>query len=157
MRKSERTESLLEFGREREGIDLSKVTLTHHHLKDQGKRTIPLGEGDSPKLSPLLESGGGSVQEKEKARLAEIIAKVNDLFEGDLTEDDRIVYVNNAIKGKLLRSLDQSTVPHPNDFGGKDENRNGANSILPNASNSTGHAILPYAQAASSRSGKAWR
>jgi type I restriction enzyme R subunit len=148
---------LLEFGREREGIDLSKVTLTHHHLKDQGKRTIPLGERDSPKLSPLLESGGGSVQEKEKARLAKIIAKVNDLFEGDLTEDDRLVYVNNAIKGKLLRSLDQSTVPHPNDFGGKDENRNGANSILPNASNSTGHAILPYAQAASSRSGKAWR
>ena len=96
---------LLEFGREREGIDLSKVILTHHHLKDQGKRTIPLGEGESPKLSPLTESGGGSVQEKEKARLAEIIAKVNDLFEGDLTEDDRLVYVNNVIKGKLLESL----------------------------------------------------
>jgi type I restriction enzyme, R subunit len=96
---------LLEFGREREGIDLSKVILTHHHLKDQGKRTIPLGEGESPKLSPLTESGGGSVQEKEKARLAEIIAKVNDLFEGDLTEDDRLVYVNNVIKGKLLESV----------------------------------------------------
>ena len=35
---------LLDFGREREGIDLSKVVLTHHHLKDQGKRPIPLGE-----------------------------------------------------------------------------------------------------------------
>jgi type I restriction enzyme R subunit len=96
---------LLDFGREREGIDLSKVILTHHHLKDQGKRTIPLGDGESPKLSPLTESGGGSVQEKEKARLAEIIAKVNDLFEGDLTEDDRLVYVNNVIKGKLLESV----------------------------------------------------
>ena len=29
---------LLEFGREREGIDLSKVILTHHSLKDQGRR-----------------------------------------------------------------------------------------------------------------------
>ena len=28
---------LLEFGREREGIDLSKVTLTHHALKTAGK------------------------------------------------------------------------------------------------------------------------
>jgi hypothetical protein len=28
--------------------------------------------------------------------------QVNDLFEGDLTDDDQLVYVNNAIKGKLL-------------------------------------------------------
>jgi hypothetical protein len=29
---------------------------------------------------------------------------VNDLFEGELTEDDKLVYVNNVIKGKLLES-----------------------------------------------------
>jgi len=96
---------LLEFGREREGIDLSKIILTHHNLRDQGRRQIPLGQGEAPKLNPLMESGGGSVQEKEKARLEEIIAKVNDLFEGELTEDDRLVYVNNVIKGKLLESI----------------------------------------------------
>jgi type I restriction enzyme R subunit len=96
---------LLEFGRECEGIDLSKVILTHHNLTSQGKRTIPLGDGEAPKLVPLMESGGGSVQEKEKARLEEIITRVNDLFEGDLTEDDRLVYVNNVIKGKLLESV----------------------------------------------------
>ena len=91
---------LLEFGREREEIDLSKVVLTHHNLKDKGKQAMVLGEGDQPKLPPLTESGSGSVQEKEKALLAEIIAKVNDLFDGDLTEDDKLVYVNNVIKGK---------------------------------------------------------
>ena len=32
---------LLEFGREREGIDLSKVVLTHHDLKDRGKQGMP--------------------------------------------------------------------------------------------------------------------
>ena len=37
---------LLEFGREREGIDLSKVVLTHHSLKNQGKRAMALGGGD---------------------------------------------------------------------------------------------------------------
>jgi type I restriction enzyme R subunit len=95
---------LLEFGREREGIDLSKVMLTHHNLKNQGKRTIPLGEGDAPKLAPIEGAGSGMVQDKEKVLLGEIIAKVNDLFEGDLTEDDRLVYVNNVIKGKLLES-----------------------------------------------------
>lgn len=56
-------------------------------------------------LTSLTESGGGSVQEKEKARLAEILSRVNDLFEGELTEDDRLVYVNNVIKGKFLESV----------------------------------------------------
>ena len=95
---------LLEFGREREGIDLSKVVLTHHNLKDQGKRSMPLGDGESPKLPPITEVGSGSVQEKQKAWLSEIIKKVNDLFEGDLTDQDKLVYVNNVIKGKLLES-----------------------------------------------------
>ncbi|MGH6677852.1 MAG: type I restriction endonuclease subunit R, partial [Bradyrhizobium sp.] len=93
---------LLEFGRERAGIDLSKVKLTHHSLKDQGRRQLPLGDGEVPKLPPLSEVGSGGLHEKEKARLEEIIAKVNDLFEGDLTDDDQLVYVNNVIKGKLL-------------------------------------------------------
>lgn len=95
---------LLEFGREREGIDLSKVALTHHNLKNLGKQTMPLGEGEKTKLEPITEAGSGSVQEKEKALLNEIIEKVNDLFEGDLTDQDKLVYVNNVIKGKLLES-----------------------------------------------------
>jgi type I restriction enzyme R subunit len=95
---------LLEFGREREGIDLSKVILTHHNLKNQGKRTLTLDGGDYPKLPPITEAGAGAVQEKEKTYLGEIIAKVNDLFEGDLTDDDRLVYVNHVLKGKLLES-----------------------------------------------------
>ncbi|MFP5267021.1 MAG: UvrB domain 3-containing protein, partial [Acidobacteriota bacterium] len=95
---------LLEFGREREGIDLSHVILTHHNLRDKGRYAMPLGEGDAPKLPPLTEAGSGAVQDKEKALLAEIIAKVNDLFDGELTDDDKLVYVNNVIKGKLLES-----------------------------------------------------
>jgi type I restriction enzyme, R subunit len=95
---------LLEFGREREGLDLSKVVLTHHNLKAEGKRTLALVDGEYPKLTPMDGAGSGQVQEKEKAYLAEIIAKVNDLFEGELSDDDQLIYVNNVIKGKLLES-----------------------------------------------------
>jgi type I restriction enzyme R subunit len=95
---------LLEFGREREGIDLSQVVLTHHTLRNLGRRPMPLGEGDAPPLAPIAEAGSGTVQEKETARLAEIIQKVNDLFTGELTDQDKLVYVNNVIKGKLLES-----------------------------------------------------
>ena len=52
----------------------------------------------------MADAGSGGINEKEKALLAEIIQRVNDLFEGDLTDDDQLVYVNNVIKGKLLES-----------------------------------------------------
>ena len=95
---------LLEFDREREGIDLSKVKLTHHTLRNLGPQNLSLKGGDSPKLYPLTEAGSGSVRERERAWLAEIIEKVNALFEGELTDQDKLVYVNHVIKGKLLES-----------------------------------------------------
>ena len=95
---------LLEFGREREGIDLSKVKLTHYNLKGHGTQPMFLAEGDSPRLEPITEAGAGSVQEKEKALLNAIIEKVNELFDGELTDQDKLIYVNNVIKGKLMES-----------------------------------------------------
>ncbi len=99
---------LLEFGREREGVDLSKVQLTHHALRNQGRRDLPLGgvgeESEGYALKPMTETGSGEVHEREKARLAEIIAAVNDLFEGQLSDDDKLVYVNDVLKTKLLES-----------------------------------------------------
>ncbi len=95
---------LLEFGREREGVDVSKIVLTHHSLKSQGKAILNPGDGDADKLQPIAEAGSGSVNEREKARIAEIIERLNGLFEGELTDDDQLVYVNNVIKGKLLES-----------------------------------------------------
>ncbi|MBX7224139.1 MAG: DEAD/DEAH box helicase family protein [Blastocatellia bacterium] len=95
---------LLEFGREREGVDLSKVVLTHHRLKDQGNRALPLGVGLAGKLLPLTEVGSGQVQEKEKARLAEIIAKLNEIFEGDVSDKDQLTYVQHSLMGKMVES-----------------------------------------------------
>ena len=94
---------LLDFGRERDKIDFSKVVLTHHNLKNKGTEPLVLA-GEYPKIDPLTDLGSGMVREREKAYLAEIIDRVNDLFEGELTDDDRLVYVNNVIKGKLLES-----------------------------------------------------
>ena len=95
---------LLDFGRERDTVDLSKVVLTHHTLKDQGKQPMGLNQDGSYKLPPMDAVGSGSVQEKQQAYLAEIIQKVNGLFEGELTDDDQLVYVNGVLKGKLLEN-----------------------------------------------------
>jgi type I restriction enzyme R subunit len=95
---------LLAFGRERDTVDLSKVTLTHHTLKNIGKQALTLGQGDQPKLPPMDGAGSGSAQDKEKGYLDEIIERVNGLFEGELSDNDQLVYVNGVIKGKLLEN-----------------------------------------------------
>jgi type I restriction enzyme R subunit len=46
------------------------------------------------------------VQEKQKVVLQELIERVNDLFKGDLSSNDKLVYVNDAIKGKLLEDYE---------------------------------------------------
>tara|TARA_R110001583_G_scaffold195464_2_gene373957 strand:- start:3253 stop:6393 length:3141 start_codon:yes stop_codon:yes gene_type:complete len=95
---------LLEFGRERDGVDLTKVALTHHKLKDQGKKNWSLAEGEAKKLNPITDVGESELHDKQRAFLSEIIEKVNSLFEGDLSDDDKLVYVNNVIKTKLMES-----------------------------------------------------
>jgi len=93
---------LLDFGRERAGVDLSKVTLTHHKLFTGGKKDLSLG-ASGEKLKPISETGSGSVQDKEKALLSQIVEKLNDLFTGDLTDSDQLSYAM-AVKGKLLEN-----------------------------------------------------
>ena len=95
---------LLEFGREREGIDLSKVVLTHHHLKDLGGRALGLAGGEKPNLAPITEAGSGSVQEQQKVYMAELIAKLNDMFGSGTTDQDKLRWVNGTLLGKVADS-----------------------------------------------------
>lgn len=95
---------LLDFGRDRDSVDLSKVTLTHHTLKAGETKSLTPEGGDAPKLKPVGETGTGSVRDKQKGLLEEIIAQVNGLFEGELSDDDQLIYVNGVIKGKLLEN-----------------------------------------------------
>lgn len=95
---------LLEFGREREQVDLSKVELTHHNLRSAGRQPMNLNSDGSYKVPPMHAVGSGAVQEKQQAYLSEIIEKVNGLFEGKLTDGDQLQYVNGALKGKLLEN-----------------------------------------------------
>lgn len=94
---------LLEFGRQREEVDVSQIVLTHHKLTDKGSSQLPLA-GMGEKLQAIYDAGSGTVQEKERALLAEIVARVNDLFQGDTSDEDQLIYVNNVLKGKLLQS-----------------------------------------------------
>ena len=78
------------------------MRLTHHSLRHLGQRSLRVDEGAL--ISPVTEAGSGSVQERQKAILTQIIEQLNDLFRGDITDQDRLVYVNDVLIGKLLES-----------------------------------------------------
>ena len=95
---------LLDYGREREGVDLSALKLTHHRMRDLGQQRLNLnGAGDTPALQPVTETGSGQVQDKHKLRLDQIIAAINDLFEGEVTEGDAVSFVE-TIKTKMMEA-----------------------------------------------------
>ncbi len=93
---------LLEFGRERETVDLSALALTHHRMRDLGRQKMNLGEGAAEPLKPMGETGTGQPQDRHRMRLAEIVKALNDLFEGDVTGSDAVTYVDHVIKAKMM-------------------------------------------------------
>jgi type I restriction enzyme R subunit len=94
---------LLKFGREREGVDLSEVVLTHHKLSNHGERNLGLSDEDAPKLNPMTEIGSGAVQEKQKAFLNEIISKLNEIYGTDTTDGDQLSHAT-TLNEKVLES-----------------------------------------------------
>lgn len=94
---------LIEFGREREGVDLSRLELVRYKLNDKGTRDLPLVNGEYPKLPPMSATGSGQVQEKEKLYLSQIVEKVNELFGADTTDGDKLSWLNSQ-REKLLES-----------------------------------------------------
>ena len=96
---------LLEFGREREGVDLSKVVLTHHNLKNLGVQKITLLTGENLKLDPITEAGSAMVREPESVYMSALIAKLNEVFGGETSEQDQLRYVNGTLLGKVLESV----------------------------------------------------
>jgi type I restriction enzyme R subunit len=96
---------LLEFGREREAVDIGTVELSHHRLTKQDIAAMQLAEGEAEKLRPISEVGGGKVQDKEKAKLDEIIQRLNDIFGTELT-DENVVNWSRALRDTLASNPD---------------------------------------------------
>jgi type I restriction enzyme R subunit len=95
---------LLDYGREREGVDLSALRLTHHRMRDLGQQRLNLGAGEGAEgLKPPTDVGSGQVQDRRKQRLTEIIRALNDLFEGELTDGDRVAFAE-SLRSKLMES-----------------------------------------------------
>lgn len=80
----------------REGpIDLSKITLTH--WKATAGETASIVADGTGVVKPLIDLGSGKVNDRERARLGEIIARINALFEGELTDNDKVQFTMGIV------------------------------------------------------------
>lgn len=86
-------------------LDLSAVELTHYRLQDLGAQAIKFvqEDGQAYKLPPITDLGTSEAREPEMALLRGIIAQMNDLFAGDLTEADLVTYARH-ISSKMLEN-----------------------------------------------------
>lgn len=95
---------LLAFGREREGIDLSNVALTHFAVKRRGEQPMRLDPDAHVYVPSAAGLGTGLVRDREWVVLDEIITRVNDLFQGELTDGDKLVLLTRVLPEKLQES-----------------------------------------------------
>lgn len=66
------------------------VLLTHYRLQKVGEQQLDLEKAEVVKLPGIGEAGTGSAPEDERKALRDIVAKMNDLFSGHITESDFI-------------------------------------------------------------------
>lgn len=81
----------------------SAVRLTHYRLQKLGEQALDLEKGEVVKLKPTSETGTGAGAEDERKALREIVQTMNDLFAGNITEDD-LVGAAAAWTGRLMRN-----------------------------------------------------
>lgn len=82
-----------------ENIDLSAVEMTHFSLKNKKVQKINLKDGTLDPENP----GEGKSKETKTDPLSVIIEKMNELFSGDLTDQDKINYIK-TVKDKVMEN-----------------------------------------------------
>lgn len=86
-------EPLVRPDRVRQAIDLTGVQLSHYKLHAGKKTSVALGaeEDEERRLKPITAVGSHTIRTPEEVKLAELIQKLNDLFDdGSLTDADRV-------------------------------------------------------------------
>jgi len=74
-------------------VDISGVQLTHYKVYREGKANLVMESSGSEGLQPASEMGSGKARDDKAEWLSEIVARLNEMFEGELTEQDMVNYV----------------------------------------------------------------
>ncbi|MDB5048184.1 MAG: restriction endonuclease subunit [Fibrobacteres bacterium] len=88
---------------DRPHVDLSGVKLTHYSIRAKEAQELKLDPGKVSELEGIFDAGSGKLNPKDKVFLSEIIQRLNDLFEGELSGTDMVNYAH-GVRDKLMES-----------------------------------------------------
>jgi len=80
-------------------IDISSVEMTHYSLRNEQKHSINLKGGYLDNIDP----GSGMVRDPETDTIEHIVNMMNDLFAGELSDDDKLNYAR-TIRDKVMEN-----------------------------------------------------
>ncbi len=84
-------------------INLSQVKLTHLSIRPQDPSYLDLVKEGSGVMEPVGDAGTGLGRDRVMEHLSQIIARLNELFEGQLTDDDLVNYAI-GVRDKLMEN-----------------------------------------------------
>ncbi|MDR5873440.1 type I restriction endonuclease subunit R [Vreelandella gomseomensis] len=86
-----RTDRLLEG----DPLDVSELSLDSYRLTKRAEQQLNLGEKEGDYgLKPITEVGSGKPHDPETQQLNEIIERLNDLYGGDISDEDKLHFAN---------------------------------------------------------------
>ncbi|MDP3967206.1 MAG: type I restriction endonuclease [Nocardioides sp.] len=88
-------------------VDFSTVELTHIKHARSGDHQLDLGDGEPIGLKPVAATGTGAAHDPHMVRLAEVLAKINDLFAG---EDFTPAEQQSWVEGLVTVLMDDATI-----------------------------------------------
>lgn len=83
-----------------EEIDLASLEMTHYRLAKQREEELRLDPEATSPMQPTSAVGSRTPQDRKTETLAEIVARMNELFNGNFTESDALNYAR-TIADKL--------------------------------------------------------
>jgi len=91
-----------------EQIDLAGLQMTHYQARRGMETDVALGMSEDPgdyELQPPQAVGSGVARDEQRIALAELVSRINDLFEGMVGEKDAIALVEHA-GAKIIDNAD---------------------------------------------------
>ncbi|MCR9186630.1 MAG: DEAD/DEAH box helicase family protein [Halieaceae bacterium] len=80
---------------EGEPVDVAELALTHYRLTKRAEQQLRLADEETEHgLKSIQDVGTGKPHDPEKARLSEIIGRLNDLFGAEVGDDDKLHFAN---------------------------------------------------------------
>jgi type I restriction enzyme R subunit len=123
----------IQTGPQADPIDISDVSLVRVRQRVGQAGDLPLGKGDPVKLKPITGVGTGTQRDRKLGKLAEVVARLNELFGDDVGDgDQQQSWVEAVLRGMLANEtlVAQAKINTPAQFLGSPDLKDAVTEVV---------------------------